>query len=131
MLYGKIYKKPNNQLEFDYNTPQVISGQTTNFGKSISISNDGTYIAISDSLYTGTYSHQGIVKIYSKENTNYDVYEEIENLYPRINAEFGTNISFMDDNHTLVIHSRYKDSPSSFVDIYDRYTTSSPIRTIY
>lgn len=119
----KIYKKPNNQLEFDYNTPQVISGQTTNFGKSISISNDGTYIAISDSLYTGTYSHQGIVKIYSKENTNYDVYEEIENLYPRINAEFGTNISFMDDNHTLVIHSRYKDSPSSFVDIYDRYTT--------
>ena len=90
---------------------------------SITISNDGQYIAISDILYDGTYSNQGKVTVYSQISTSaqYTEYQVIENLYPAVNAKFGANISFMDNYHTLVIHSIYAGTLSSHIDVYDKY----------
>ena len=105
---------------------QTLTGPTTSFGNSIAISNFGEYIAISDSLYSSlTYSQQGNVQVYTKltASSPYTLYQQIDNLSPAINSEFGTNIEFMDNYDTLVIHSKYANSTSSIVNVYDRYNT--------
>ena len=116
---GKSYVYKNGTLL------QIITGDTYAFGVGVDVSNKGEFIAISDSLYTNRFSNQGIVKVYSQVSGSslYTEYQTIENLYNSAHAEFGYNISFMDNYDTLVIHSRYANSPSSYVDIYDRYAS--------
>ena len=105
---------------------QTLGGQTPSFGTSITISKYGSYIAISDSLYSGnTYAQQGNVQVYTRSSptSQYTLYQTIDNLYPAVHSEFGTNISFMDDYDTLVIHSKFANSTSGIVNVYDRYNT--------
>ena len=106
---------------------QTMTGETNAFGGSIAISTYGEYIAISDNLYPGTpnSSQQGNVKVYSQltPDSEYTLYQQIDNLYPAINSEFGTNIEFMYNYDTLIIHSKYASSTSSSIDVYDKYNT--------
>jgi len=105
----------------DFEFLQTLTGSTSAFGTGISVNDTGTYIAISDPLETVQYPNEGTVTVY-KFGTMYSEYQQILNTVPESNEKFGTNISFMGDN-TIVVHSKYSNSPSGRIDIYDRYAT--------
>lgn len=99
---------------------QTLVGNTSTFGTGICVSDDGSYIAISDPLETVQYPNEGTVTVY-KDNGIYSTYQHILNTEPASNERFGTNISFMADQETIVVHSKYVNSPSGRLDIYDKY----------
>jgi hypothetical protein len=81
--------------------------QLTLWGQSVSISNDGSYIAISDPLAPVGYVYEGLVRIY--QYVNDDDYKQIYTLHnhnPQQNGRFGYVVSFMNDYKTLVVYSK-------------------------
>jgi hypothetical protein len=127
---------------------QIITGTTATFGASVAVSNDGTYVAIGDSLATtGGVVNQGAVTVYKLINGVYSVYQHITNHAPQSSGAFGSKVAFMGDK-TLVIYSASGDTiidttfdtgltsfdknttgfitshlDSGRVDIYDNYAT--------
>ena len=126
--------------------PQVIEGTEIYFGKGITVSDTGEYVAISSILSDGLKTDQGQVLVYKLVGTEYTLEQTIVDYRPEATALFGSNISFMNDYETLVIYSKYADnyelatfdgdttifdadttriiSPlvdSGRVDVYDRY----------
>ena len=107
---------------FVYNTagplnvsPIQITSPTSSleFGNSISISDDGMYIAVADD-YTDTdpsaqfNNYQGSVQIYKSDATgNYNLYQTLVNHQPEVNQEFGNKVAFMNNGNTLVVYSKY------------------------
>ena len=88
---------------------------TSLFGQSVSISDDATYIAISDPVYSGftpAITNQGQVGIYSIDSSTglYANTGNIVNHQPEQNGLFGVNVSFMNNYETLVVYSQYGDT---------------------
>jgi len=113
--YVRVYKNSGS----GFTLSQTISGSTTTFATGISISDNGTYLAISDN----TASTTGVVAIYSLLATGqYDLGTPTF-VHPRstISSHFGTKISFMNDYNTLVVYTSV--NSSGRIDIYDRYDT--------
>ena len=103
-----VYKKIDN----NYQLLQTIVGTDTNFGYSTSISNDGTYLAVS-SIYKDIKAlDQGTVVVYKFNGTTYGTtpFAELTNIRPEIAQFFGTKISFMNDYKTLVVFSQGADN---------------------
>jgi len=140
----KIYKRNSTTGLFVF--LENITGTDNTFGQGLDISDDGTYIAISDYAL----NNQGVVNVYKLKNNSYNTVQPyiITNQYPQSFASFGSKIAFMNDYKTLVIYSEHgntstlttidnntttldKDStnfvtnqPSSGrVDVYDMYAT--------
>ena len=126
---------------------QTITGTGIAFGTSIALSNDGTYLVISDPLATGTSVNQGSVYIYKVVGGTYTLYQTIVNHNPENSGFFGSKVAFMTDD-TLVVYSSsgdtvnemtFDESQTTFdkksttfitrhidsgkVDIYDNYST--------
>jgi len=90
---------------------QTISGTSLTFGKSITVSDSGTYIAISDdTASTGQIYQQGAVTVYEIVNGLYAEKQSLVLHQPEVNGHFGNNISFMNDYATLVVYSQYGSS---------------------
>ena len=126
---------------------QTLTGTTTGFGRSISISSYGDFLAISDDhTSVGTINQQGSVVVYSNSSTGYTVLQSLVNHYPESSGLFGNKIAFMNNDNTIVVYSKYGDvavsttfdtqtttfdksstnfitleSDNGKVDIYDRY----------
>ena len=140
----KVYKRNNTTGLFVF--LENIVGTDNTFGQGLDVSDDGTYIAISDYAL----NNQGVVNVYKLTNNSYNTVLPyvITNQYPQSFASFGSKIAFMNDYKTLVIYSEHgntstlttvdansttfdKDStnfvtnqPSSGrVDVYDVYAT--------
>jgi hypothetical protein len=139
---GTVYVYKNNILV------QTLTGETSRFGSSAAVSNDGTYLAISDDVETEEVNQSGSVKVYQYNGTGYVLYQTIIGRKPEVAQKFGNKIFFMNDYNTLVIYSREGDTQlittfdnsnttfdrdstsfitpridSGRVDIYDRYLT--------
>jgi hypothetical protein len=99
------------------------AGATENFGTSISISDDKTYLAIADNLYDAPLAgYTGRVQIYSKSSNSYIINQSIKDYLPAGFGNFGSKISFMNDYKTLVVYSSNADVlKNGRVDVYDRY----------
>ena len=131
-----------------YSLLQTLSGIDQQFGSSIAVSGNGTYLAISSIYKDDTKIDQGTVLIYSFNGSNYGTqpYQVLTNLKPETAGFFGYKISFMNDYKTLVVFSKGADSivktmfdggatsldndltkiydtvtDSGRIDIYDRY----------
>ena len=129
------------------NTPQTITGVGVAFGTSVALSNDGTYLVISDTLASGTSVNQGAVYVYKRISNSYTLYQTIVNHNPENSGFFGSKVAFMSDK-TLVVYSSSGDTinemtfdqtqttfdkksttfitrqiDSGKVDIYDNYST--------
>ena len=128
---------------------QTLTGTDTGFGRSISISPSGNYLAVSDDhTSAGTISQQGSVTIYSDSGTSYTALQSLVNHYPESSGLFGNKIAFMNNDATIVVYSKYGDtsisttfdsqkttfdksstnfitleSDNGKVDVYDRYNT--------
>ena len=131
-----------------YTLLQTLSTTDEKFGKSISVSNSGLYLAISNVLADDTKLDQGSVLVYKFNGTNYSSYQVIESTSPEIAGQFGSKVAFMNDYDTLVIYSINGDTQttttfdnasttfdnegtaivtkhtdSGRIDVYDRYST--------
>jgi hypothetical protein len=128
-------------------TPQIITGDGVAFGTSVALSNDGTYLVVSDTLASGTSVNQGAVYVYKRTNSSYTLYQTIVNHNPENSGFFGSKVAFMSDR-TLVVYSSTGDTlnemtfdqtqttfdkksttfitrqiDSGKVDVYDNYST--------
>ena len=128
---------------------QTLAGSDVGFGRSITLSASGKYLAVADDYSTeGTISQQGSVTIYNDNNTEYVILQKLINHYPESSGLFGNKISFMNDNATIAVYSKYGDtfisttfdkqkttfdksstnfikleSDNGKVDVYDKYNT--------
>ena len=114
----------SNGLVIDTINPGVTSADY-----SLSVSKDGTYIAIGNRT---TNTNQGNVKIYKLSGAEYILYQTITSRLPEGSEGYGTQVSFMNNDETLVISSANGDSikddgsivtDSGRIDVYDRYST--------
>lgn len=114
---GKVYVYKNNVIF------QTISKSSASefFGRGISISEYGEYIAITDMMGNDSYTREGNVYVYKLVGSSYIEYQKITNRLPNVNEQFGTNIAFMDDYNSLVVYSGDTSNPYGRVEIYDRY----------
>ena len=100
--------------------------QSTNlFGYSVTISNDGSYIAVSDPLDELTNSpltDKGTVFVYKFTSNQYTLYQELVNYNPESSEYFGTSISFMNDSKTIVVYSAGADSVTGLTTFDDQST---------
>ena len=103
----KIYKNSG----AGFSLLQTLTGTDIDFGISTSISNSGTYIAVSDDTATvGGVIQRGGVSVYSYSNNTYSLYYSLVPHIPETNGHFGNKISFMNDYETLVVFSQYGDT---------------------
>ena len=127
--------------------PQTLIGTGIAFGTSLALSNDGTYLVISDPLASGSSVNQGLVYVYKRIGNSYTLYQTIVNHSPENSGFFGSKVAFMTDR-TLVIYSSSGDTvnemtfdqtettfdkksttfitrqiDSGKVDVYDNYST--------
>ena len=127
---------------------QTISSGDLNNGHGLAVSNDGTYIVITDDSESADNIVQaGTVNVYKLINNTYSLYQTITNHSPEFDGRFGSKVDFMNDYKTLVIYSANGDTETVFtftdnttfdkestqfvtthynsgrVDIYDMYAT--------
>jgi hypothetical protein len=108
---GKVFVYKKTSDTFSTTPTQTLVGIDSNFGRSITISNDGTYIAISDDIKSTTrVNQQGVVSVYSYKNGAYSLYQELVNRLPEIQGRFGNKLAFMNDYETLVVYSQAGDT---------------------
>ena len=107
-----IYKLTNNTFTLTQTLLGLNSSDTEQFGSSISLTNDGTYLAVSSRYADDASIDQGKVIVYKKTNNTYGQYQVIESRTPEISEQFGTKVSFMNDADSLVIYSVNGDSSS-------------------
>jgi hypothetical protein len=84
------------------NNPQSIA-----FGRGISISQDGNYLTVADSLATDLKTNQGAVVVWKKQNNSstYTIAQELVNHHAEISGFFGSKVSFMNNSNTIVVYS--------------------------
>ena len=114
LYIGKVfvYIKQDNKFVLFGN---LIEGYDVSFGDSITVSNDGNYIAVVSKLGDNEYIDQGRVTIYKRGVSTYEKYQDIYSQNPEKVGLFGSKISFLNDFNTLVIFSQNADT----------YTTTS------
>jgi hypothetical protein len=101
-------------------------GATENFGTSISLSEDTTYLAIADDLYDSAVAgHTGKIQIYSRSGNSYVTNQSIKDYLPANFGNFGNKVSFMNNYKTLVVYSENSNVLlNGRVDVYDMYDSA-------
>lgn len=96
----------------------TLTGETAKFGSSVSISDDGSYLVISD-IDSNVYGTQaGVISIYNKTTTyrqnrsvtEYTKVQDLKNRLPELGGRFGTKVSFMNNYKTVVVVSQEADT---------------------
>jgi hypothetical protein len=102
----KVYKR--NSVSGLFVFLENIVGTDSTFGQGLDVSDDGTYIAISDYAL----NNRGVVNVYKLTTNSYNTAQPyvITNQYPQSFASFGSKIAFMNDYKTLVIYSEHGDT---------------------
>ena len=116
---------------------QTITGSSLTFGQSISITPSGNYFAVSDDFSTVSAINQtGEVDVYALQSSGqYIKYQDIIPHLPESSGRFGSKLSFMNDDKTLVIYSQAGDIylSTSFDEketTFDKNSTSFRIRNV-
>jgi hypothetical protein len=132
-----------------YQSLWSVTGTDPKFGTAVTLSNDGTYLAISSILADDKKLDQGNVSIYKRSTNAYVFYQSLRNLDPEVAEFFGSKVAFMNDFQTLVVYCQGSDNristtfdlsattfdndltkindlveDSGRVDIYDRYNNN-------
>ena len=94
-----------------------------NFGKSITVSENGNYIVVGANLLdVKNKADVGAVVVYKKTNTSYQLIQVIHTRKGEINEQFGVRVEFMDNDTTLAIFSFNRDSIRSTT--FDKLSTT-------
>ncbi len=112
---GVVYIYRNNSGS--YQEIDRLAGTGTSYGSSLSISDDGQYIAIGNKSAN---SNRGLVEIrkYDSELNEYVLYTTLVGRDSSVGTHFGTKVSFMNNFKTVVVFS---DNGTGKIEIFDRY----------
>lgn len=150
---NKVFVYVDNGTTFELDQEINYNPSTTdfeNFGKSIAVSENGLYIAVSaDLLDVKNRANVGAVVVYKKGLEAYQLVQVINSRVAEVNEQFGSKIEFMNNDKTLAILSLNRDAArqttfdsmkttvdkdscifrdlaidATSVDIYDRYNES-------
>jgi hypothetical protein len=147
---GKVFVYEYNDSEFVLQ--DIISGrnfdlnQELRLGESLTLSDNGKYLAISGAFYTGDLLSQGAVFVCQQDSNSFTLYQTITRNQAEEFEKFGHKVRFLNNDKSLVIFSRNGDSnikttfdqgllsfdnntvtfvdtflDSGRIDIYDRY----------
>ncbi len=106
---GKVFVYSSDDT-LQYTLSQTINGDDSNFGSSTTLSDNGTYLAVSSIYKDVDQIDQGAVHVYELSGTQYQLYQTITSINSEIAEFFGSKISFMNDYQTLVIFSKGADN---------------------
>ncbi len=106
-----IYRKTNGE----YQLSTRLASLTLQYGSSLSISDSGEYVAISNSKNN---SNRGLVEIWKYVSSEYQLDQTIASNSPAVNNYFGSKVSFMNDYKTLVVLSN---NGVGFIEVFDKY----------
>ena len=137
---GKVYVYKNNTDAsgnltnvFELSQSPITHNSDVEFGRSITVSDTGEYIAISSTLADQPELRDcGAVYVYKTDGTAYSKIQELTNVIPENFGSFGSKIAFMNDYKTLVVYSSNADtevetsfdnSTTTFDDSLTRYIT--------
>ena len=112
-----VYRSNNGHFEKSQEIP--APDKTSAFGQSISISSDGTLIAISSPLNDDYLENQGLVYIYKQINGTFVLSQTLKSLNNERAELFGWKIEF--DGEKLYISAKNADSKSR--SYFDNYST--------
>jgi hypothetical protein len=103
---------------------RVNTAQSTNtdFGVSVDLSKDGSYLAIGSNLYSAEYTNQGKVSVFQLGTTGYSLYQTLSSPSPLAGDFFGSKVAFMNDYKTIVVYSA--GSGNSTTSMFDENTTT-------
>ena len=103
---------------------QIITGSDVFFGVALTLTDSGNYLAIGDIITTVTKIDQGSVTIYkfNSSNNQFNYYQSLTNHSAKSSGYFGTNLSFMNGENTLVVYSQ--DEDTSQLTTFDTITTT-------
>ena len=89
---------------------ETISGGSENFGDSVSISDDGSYLAIADATSDIGGLDTGRVSIYQHTANGYEKVQDLVNRLTELGGRFGSKVAFMNNFKTLVVLSQEADT---------------------
>ena len=101
---------------------------STDFGVSVDLSGDGTYLAIGSNLYTEEFTNQGKVSVFQLINSSYNLYQTLASPSPVAGDFFGSKVAFMNDYNTIVVYSA--GSGNSTTTIFDESTTTFDLNSL-
>ena len=123
---GKVFVY--NYQETNFVLQDIISGrnfdlsQDLRLGESISLSDNGKFLAISGANYTAALTNQGAVFVCQQDSSSYSLHQIIIRNEAEEYEKFGHRVRFLNDDQSLVIFSRNGDS---FIKTgYDDLTTT-------
>jgi hypothetical protein len=117
-----VYRK-DTQGKFNSFAINLEAG--VSYGESVSVSSTGEFIALTSKDYTGLDpANQGWVGVFKISTSAYNLEQDIRNVHPAEDGDFGSKVFFMNDSKTLVVYGNDTASASGKrIDIYDRYDT--------
>ena len=116
-VYVYKYNEDNswNQI-YKIEPEEKFTGYASEFGKSISISNNGNLIAVGISGYSG---FRGFVKLYKRDTETGASWNPIIDLSGNINEmKFGSNVKLSGDGLTLAVGSPGYDNNKGKINVY-------------
>jgi hypothetical protein len=98
------------------------------FGESLSVTESGSHLAVSTTLYTDQFSNQGAVKVFEAYSGSWSPYQTLTSITPGTNHKFGHYVEFMNDAETMVVFSPNADIKNETV--FDSSTTKFDNNTL-
>ena len=123
---NKVFVYSDNGTSFALDEEIVYNPSASdfeNFGKSITVSENGNYIVVGANLLdVKNKADVGAVVVYKKTTTSYQLIQVIHTRKGEVNEQFGARIEFMDNDSTLAIFSFNRDSTRSTT--FDKLSTT-------
>jgi hypothetical protein len=115
-----VYRSNNGH--FERRQEILASDDTTGFGQSVSISDDGTMIAISAPYNDDVQQDQGVVYVYKQVNGTFVLYQTLNSPNNERSEMFGWKVQF--DGTTLAVSARNADArQETTIDVYSERLT--------
>jgi hypothetical protein len=108
---------------------QFSSTEPERFGESVSITSDGSVLAIGSILADDTKYDQGVVRVFDNSSTGYVLRQLVKNRNPETSEKFGAKVKLVNGGKTLAVFSSLGDSKTVYT--FDSGTTTFDDNSTY
>jgi len=110
-----IYNYTTSLYELDQTiTASQFTIDPERFGESVSITPDGSVMAVGSILSDDTKADQGVVRIFDLDSLGYAARQTITNRNPEISEKFGAKVKLINGGKTLAVFSAMGDSKTVY-----------------
>ena len=109
-----VYNYTTSLYELEQTINATLTSDPERFGESVSITDDGSVLAVGSVLADDTKFDQGVVKVYNLTPSGYVLHQTIKNRNPETAEKFGAKLKFINLGKTLAIFSALGDSKTVY-----------------